>query len=408
MRLLHTADWHLGKRLEQVSRLDEQRAALDELCGIADREAVDAVLVAGDLFDQPNPPVEAVELCYRTLRRLSANGRRAVIVIAGNHDSPDRIEAPDPLARACGIFFAGYPDSQIPPLELETGLKVLHSEPGFAAFQLPGHPAPLRLLLTPYANELRLRKYLGQDDPDAELRNLLRQRWAELADRHCDSQGVNVLMAHLFCMQRGGERPEEPEDEKPILTVGGAREIYTDLIPAQIQYTALGHLHRFQVVDERPGPVVYSSSLLAYSMSEAGQTKYVCIAEAAPGQPVQLRPIPLESGRPLHRVRFENVPDALEWLRAHPQALVELTLASDEYLEAAQRKALYEAHPGIVTLIPVLRKPETTAAVRAASIDLTQDMESLFAEYFRHRHGQPPSASMLDLFREVLAEDPEA
>ena len=100
MKLLHTSDWHLGKRLGDFSRFEEQQAVMQEICDIADRELADAILVAGDLFDSFNPPTEAVDLFYKTLRKLSKNGSRPVIAIAGNHDSPDRIEAPDPLARA--------------------------------------------------------------------------------------------------------------------------------------------------------------------------------------------------------------------------------------------------------------------------------------------------------------------
>ena len=99
MKILHTSDWHLGKRLEEFSRLEEQKAVMQEICEIAEREQADAVIVAGDLFDTFNPPTEAIDLLYKTLKRLTANGRRPVIAIAGNHDSPDRIEAPDPLAR---------------------------------------------------------------------------------------------------------------------------------------------------------------------------------------------------------------------------------------------------------------------------------------------------------------------
>ena len=116
MKILHTADWHLGKRLDDRSRLEEQQVVLQEICEIAEREGADAVLVAGDLFDTFNPPTEAVDLLYSTLKRLTADGHRPVIAIAGNHDSPDRIEAPDPLARACGIIFAGYPTPSYPPL----------------------------------------------------------------------------------------------------------------------------------------------------------------------------------------------------------------------------------------------------------------------------------------------------
>src|SRR6056297_942338 len=148
MKFLHTSDWHLGKRLDDFSRMEEQQAVLQEICEIAEREQVDAVLVAGDLFDTFNPPTEAVDLFYKTLKRLTADGKRPVIAIAGNHDSPDRIEAPDPLARECGIIFAGYPNSVVAPFELDSGLKVLQSEEGFLELQLPGEIVPLRILHT--------------------------------------------------------------------------------------------------------------------------------------------------------------------------------------------------------------------------------------------------------------------
>ena len=122
MKILHTADWHLGKRLETFSRHDEQVAVLDEICQIADREAVDAVIIAGDLFDVFSPPNESSELLFKTCKRLANNGLRAVIAIAGNHDSPERIEAPESLARECGIVFSGFPHTVVPTFSLPTGV----------------------------------------------------------------------------------------------------------------------------------------------------------------------------------------------------------------------------------------------------------------------------------------------
>ncbi len=248
MKLLHTSDWHLGKYLNNFSRHAEQQEVLEEICEIAEREKVNAVLIAGDLFDTYNPPTESVELFYRILKRLSANGTRAVIAIAGNHDSPERIEAPDPLARECGIIFAGYPNSIVPVFALESGLSITHSEEGFISLSLPGTPEPLRILLTPYANEFRLKTYLGNGNHEEELRKLLQDKWNQIAGSYCDDQGVNILLTHLLVMKKGDPLPDEPEEEKPILHVGGAQVIYTENIPPQIQYTALGHLHRKQKI----------------------------------------------------------------------------------------------------------------------------------------------------------------
>ena len=158
MRLLHTSDWHLGKKLDRFDRLDEQKQVMEEICAIADREKVDAVLVAGDLFDVVNPPAEAVDLLYKTLKQLAAEGTRPVIAIAGNHDMPERIEAPDPLARECGIIFSGFPHSIITPFSLKTGLQVARSDTGFVELVCPNWKTPLRIVCAPYANEYRMRR----------------------------------------------------------------------------------------------------------------------------------------------------------------------------------------------------------------------------------------------------------
>ena len=194
MKILHTADWHLGKRLNTISRLEEQREVLEEICEIADREAVDAVIIAGDLFDNFNPSSEATELLYSTLHILSDNGKRAIIAIAGNHDSPERVEVPDALARACGIIFVGYPNTEIKTFRTQAGVEITKTDEGFAELKLPNCSFSLRLILTPYANELRLKKDLGSEDSEDALRIHLQNHWQQLADKYFDNQGVTKIL----------------------------------------------------------------------------------------------------------------------------------------------------------------------------------------------------------------------
>lgn len=406
MKILHTSDWHLGKRLEDFSRLEEQKAVMREICEIAEREQVDAVIVAGDLFDTFNPPTEAVDLLYKTLKRLTANGKRPVIAIAGNHDSPDRIEAPDPLARECGIIFTGYPNSKISSFLLETGLQVMQSDEGFMELQLPTCEIPLRILLTPYANEYRLKTFLGKENSEMELRNLLQEKWQQLADKYCDNQGVNILATHLFMVKKGVPLPEEPEDEKPILHVGGAQAVYTENIPSQIQFTALGHLHRMQQVDTSPSPVYYSGSPLSYSFAEANQQKWVLIVEALPGEMATVKEIPLTQGKRLLRKKAKGLEDAIAWLTENKDALVELTLVTESYLTATDRRHLNTVHEGIITIIPEISNQDVPTDA-SSQIDLSQSMVNLFRDYFLHEKGQEPNEEIMQLFQELLAEEEE-
>jgi exonuclease SbcD len=404
IRILHTSDWHLGKRLERFSRHDEQVELLQEICEIVEREHVDLILVAGDLFDAFNPPAESLELFYRSLKKLSQEGARPVIAIAGNHDMPERIEAPDPLARECGIIFAGFPESTVAPFTLENRFSLTRSEPGFIELQLPQNP-PVRLMVTPYASEMRLKRALNPLSAEEELRDILKQHWDQLAQKHFDRSGVNLMVAHLLFMNEGDDIPEEPDDERPINHIGGAQAIYTSSLPSDLQYVALGHLHRKQVICNSPCPVVYSGSPLPYSFSEAGQEKFVVCIDLEPGKPAEIRNIPLTSGKQLERKRFETMQEAETWLIAHPDALVEMTLVSDTYLSGEDRRHLADIHKGIITIIPEIRDAAIHGEEGAEPVIPGQvNLPELFEKYFVARKGQQPDQDIRELLKEIISE----
>ena len=400
MRILHTADWHLGKRLDSINRHDEQVAVLDEICQIADREAVDVVLIAGDLFDVFSPPNESSELFFRTCKRLTNNGLRAVVAIAGNHDSPERIEAPETLARECGIVFSGFPNTIVTPFSLPSNIHLTKSDRGFIELKLPNFDYPLRLFLTPYANEFRLKQQLNIEKTDDNIRQILTEQWYYLAEKYANTEGVNIGVAHLFVMQRDGEMPTEPDDEKPI-NVGGAGVIYTDCFPKQFQYVALGHLHRQQEISRKPCPIIYSGSPLAYSFNEDNQDKYVMLLEAEPFQPVHFQRIKLEKTKKLLRGRFYDLDEALQWLSENQDDLIQLTMVSNTYLNPLVLQQLRAAHKGIVEIRPEINDPN--ARSMNPQIDLNKSMEELFFDYFKREKNQEPNEDLKALFKEILA-----
>uniref|UniRef100_UPI0040497BEB metallophosphoesterase family protein n=2 Tax=Flavobacterium sp. TaxID=239 RepID=UPI0040497BEB len=403
LKILHTADWHLGKRLNHFSRLEEQREVLEEIIAIAERESVDLVVIAGDLFDAFNPPTEALELFYKTLKRLSNGGKRPVIAIAGNHDSPDRIDAPDPLARECGILLFGNPTTKMPLFSLKNCFEIIASEEGFISLQLPDFEFPVRIIATPFANENRLKTYFDAETSGNPLQEILTEKWHKLANQYCDEKGVNLLVTHLYMMRRNGEILEEPDGEKP-LKLGTASVVYSDAIPKQIQYTALGHLHKYQNVGNDENPVVYSSSPLCYSFAEAGQKKQVVLITATPEECTHT-PIPLTSGRILHRKKFDTIEKAVTWLQENPNTLVELTLVSDTFLEASALKQIHQAHDGIIHIIPIISS-EKKDAENAETVNLDQDLKGLFVDFFKSKNaGVAPDAVLLSLFQEITNEN---
>lgn len=192
------------------------------------------------------------------------------------------------------------------------------------------------------------------------MRKVLEEKWKNLADQYCDSSGLNVFLGHFFFVKEGTTPEKEPESERPILHVGGTQALYTSNIPSQIQYAALGHLHRYHAASKSPFPVVYSSSPLAYSFSEAGQEKQVVLITGTPNEPVNYQPIPLKQGRKLERKKFSDLPTALEWLEENPYCFVELTYETDDAIDAATRKVFCKHMTGSSTLFPKLKTLETS------------------------------------------------
>ncbi|MHC5353589.1 metallophosphoesterase family protein [Myroides sp. LJL115] len=402
LKILHTADWHLGKRLDNFSRIEEQIEVLQEIVELTNEHQADVVVIAGDLFDAFNPGVDAIDLFYKTLKTLTNNGKRPVIAIAGNHDSPERIDAPDPLARECGIIFIGLPNAKVPFFKTPEGFEITKSDHGFMEIKLHNNPTALRIIHTPYANEIRLKRALDSNDKAAALNEVLKENWQNLASLYCDNKGVNLLVTHLYMLQKNAQVLEEPDGEK-ALKVGNADLIYTDIIPNEIQYTALGHLHKCWQLGSLEKPVVYSGSPLAYSFSESGQEKFVLLLEANANQPICYQKLKLESGRKLSRVKFNQVEQAIEWLQLNPYHLVELTLVSDEFLKADDIKRLYQAHDGIITIIPQITTNASQSDVQHSTVNLDQDIQGLFEDYFKQKYnGQTPNQEILELFNETL------
>jgi exonuclease SbcD len=230
----------------------------------------------------------------------------------------------------------------------------------------------------------------------------LETKWKQLADQYCDNRGVNILVSHLLLMRNGGDVPEEPESERSIIHVGGAQAVFTENIPNGIQYVALGHLHRLQTIDTVPCPVVYSGSPLSYSMSEAGQEKCVLLLDAEPGKPIRSEKLPLASGLKLERKRFTDVPSAIDWLQQNPDTIVELTLETENYLTADERRQIAAAHPRIIGPIPFVKNTDTAETEDKEAIRLDDDLTTLFKNYFRSRYNQEPNDELMAQFAEVL------
>ncbi|MBS1913122.1 MAG: exonuclease subunit SbcD [Bacteroidetes bacterium] len=400
MRILHTADWHLGRRLDGRSRHEEQVAVMDEIVKIAEEEAVDGILIAGDVFDTYNPPAESEALFYRTMTRLADGGRRAVLVIAGNHDSPDRLIASNPYARALGITTIGYPKDT--PALYDAGsdrVACVESAPSFVRLRMPRSNRPLSVLALPYPSESRLRELLTVDFSDEErLSSDYNQRVSgfleEQARRFIPGE-ANMVATHLFV--RGGEQSDSERD----VSVGGAYAVNASSFPHTAGYVALGHLHREQSMTARQEtPLRYSGSILQYSFSEAGQEKSVTVVEFE-GPRAAHRIIPLSAGRRLHRWTASSTAQLEERLaRSTSNDWHNITLELDAPLPLDYLHTLKSRHPEIFQCLTLYNSSSDVAENRSSSA-LT--LEEQFRAFVAMSFSEPCNESVMRLFLELAA-----
>ncbi len=408
MRILHTADWHFGRTLEGRSRQQEKEQFVDELCQIVRQESVDLVLIAGDVFDTYNPPAAAEELYCDALDRLGDGGRRAVVVIAGNHDSPDRLCAVRSLAQRQGVTLFGYPADQ-PPSTLAAAGQVqrVAAGPGWVELAVPGVDHSALVLALPYPSESRLNEVLEQTLDEAELQVAYSERvgrlFAGLA-RHYRPDTVRLAVSHLFVA--GGQ---ECESERPI-QVGGTYTVAAGAMPVGAQYVGLGHLHRPQRLHSAPVPTRYAGSPLAYSFSEAGQAKSVTIVDLLPdtAAPV-VQEIPLTAGRPLVRWHATaGVAQVQRWVEEgrDPTAWIDLAVTVPSALTLDEIQTLRRLHPGFIHIRPVYPEAEV-AATREQRVALT--LAEQFERFYRQRSGGGTApAELTRLFLELAMAADEA
>lgn len=270
MKFLHLADLHLGKRVNGFSMLEDQAHILRQILAILDDEQPDGVLIAGDVYDKSVPSVEAVELLDGFLTELRARGV-PVLLISGNHDSPERLAFGGRVMDSCGIHISPVYDGALAPV-------TLHDEFG-----------PVHVWLLPFVKPAHVRRWF----PDADIESYTDAVAEAVAHMDIDTAARNVLVTHQFVT--GGTRSGSEE-----LSVGGTDNVDSGVF-APFDYVALGHLHGAQHIGRET--IRYAGSPLKYSFSEARQHKSVTVVTLGEKGDVQVRTVALTPLRELREIR---------------------------------------------------------------------------------------------------------
>lgn len=270
MKFLHLADLHLGKRVNGFSMLEDQAHILRQILAILDDEQPDGVLIAGDVYDKSVPSVEAVGLLDGFLTELRARGV-PVLLISGNHDSPERLAFGGRVMDSCGIHISPVYDGALAPVTLQDAF------------------GPVHVWLLPFVKPAHVRRWF----PDADIESYTDAVAEAVAHMDIDTAARNVLVTHQFVT--GGTRSGSEE-----LSVGGTDNVDSGVF-APFDYVALGHLHGAQHIGRET--IRYAGSPLKYSFSEARQHKSVTVVTLGEKGDVQVRTVALTPLRELREIR---------------------------------------------------------------------------------------------------------
>lgn len=382
MKILHTSDLHIGKKLMGRERYAEYRAVFDELTEISYAEGVELVLIAGDVFDTYTPSAEAEQIFYSGVKKLAA--ACSVLIISGNHDDYVRLTAAAELAEELGVYivgndlksFSGKPARGAYPVESESGYVIFGNEKGERVY----------INTLPYPNEARFKE--GRTDESFSEKAA---RWIAFGERGKTEKIPSIFMSHLFV---AGGKVSDSERE---IDLGGARAVSVETLP-ECDYCALGHLHRRQKIGKN---AYYSGAPMQFSFDESGSVKSVNIFELSADGLQNLKQIELKSVKKLIRLQTNSVEAGIELLKTNPDCFVELTLNLAAPITPTESAALH-LQENLVSL---------KAEIQTAEVDYSRisnknkSASQLFSDYYKSRFDAEVPAELLQLFLSLTEEE---
>ena len=392
MKILHTSDWHIGKKLGAFDRTPEFRAAINELEEICTGQSIDAVLISGDVWDKGTPTPGLLDIGIDAMRQLSDDGNRAIIVIAGNHDSAPFFDVISKILKPFNIHFVGYvkppSDGGIIRIECAGGKLAV----GCIPFLRKGHVVDLMGDLS--------KSYGAYQET---LRNIFETFARELSKDQADG-AVTMLMSHTTVNGAsigGGEWS---------LHTGQDYAIEATSFPSTVQYVAMGHIHKPQKIAGSSVPAEYAGTLLPLDFGERNDEKRVVVVEAVPGAPARLESIPLKVAqrRPLRRLTgsLETI------MREYEEELVTL---NHKYPDVDSESGPYfdivvetdgpdtslsdRIHQELGSVVKIQAKYQSEINTAVSKLD--QSDEESYKDYYRVENGVEPNADLLDGFRQI-------
>ena len=383
MKILHTADWHIGQRLHERQRTDEHEKFLCWLLNTIQEHQVELLLVSGDIFDTALPSSESTNLYYRFLYRLYNETGAYAVITAGNHDSPRHLEAPREFLKMGRIYVVGLAD-----------------DPAKCVFTFPPNNPRVAVAAVPYLSESDLRHLSYETEVD---RNERYREWLKTFYADCvaamPSKLPKILMGHLFV--QGGTIG----DSERNVQIGGATAVHVSDFPKDVSYVALGHLHRPQAIESDNCPIRYSGSPIPLRFNEANYCKKVYLLELSDdGTLTRDEEIEIPIFKELHTIEGDKKhilrkARKQKWDDKYIQVKLKLT-TSNVGIGDKIRQAFSDRGGDVLSVELELPPPELESLPPVEDIKCP---EEIFEQYHRVNYdGNAPEDDLAQTFRELL------
>ena len=357
MRILHTADWHLGKVVNEFSMLDLQKEYLTKLMNKIKELEIDLLIMAGDLYDRAIPPKEAVSLANEVFTKLTQDLNIPVLVIAGNHDSNERLEYGSSLLAASNLYIEGTSKDKIRKVEIDN----------------------VHLYLLPYDDHRNIRQIYNMEEIKTPADALKVQ--LQSIKENWDEEAINILLYHGFMINiTSDEKLDESDSERP-LSIGTVDYVPHELVSA-FDYVALGHLHKAQKVGSER--IRYSGSPLKYSKSEANHKKQSLIIDISKNHfDIETLEIPLTKDLRIIRGKFETI------IKGQSDDYIFIELEDKDYVVDAMNK-IRQNYPNTMGLEYIYQKQHDQLTLHHTKEKIKKiSLKELFEEFYEQNTGMP-------------------
>ncbi|MEG1311215.1 MAG: exonuclease subunit SbcD [Romboutsia sp.] len=396
MRFIHTSDWHLGKTLDGHSRLNEQEKFCEEFINIVNQNNIDMIIIAGDIYDTPNPNAESENLFYKTVSKISNNGQRCVLIISGNHDDPKRLEASSHLAKEQGIIILGSHLSYASSFKYKN-FEIIKGKEG--CLKLTINNEKIVVITLPYPSEKRLDELIinstnyidNQQSYSKKIGDIFRE-----LEENFEEDTINIATSHLFV--KGGE---STESERPI-EFGKSLVVEKKDLPNNAQYVALGHLHKSQKASERLN-AYYSGSPLQYSKEERLNTKGAYIVDIKAGEKANIEQVYFNNYKPIEVFTCDGIKEAVNICIENRNRDIW------SYFEIKTDKEI--SKNDVKNMKDILKDIIEIKSIRTSinNVDYNNSKEKtmgeLFKEFYTFSSEIEPKGELMDLFMEIISEE---